>query len=163
MSTFDPELFMSQTTEGEMSTHSTPIPEGDFIATVDDAKPREIETKDGARVVLDVTLELVGRDGGQPIDDLKADLGRQKITVRDSLFLDIDASGAISTAKGQNVRLGRLREAVGQNTGGVWSPTMLKGAGPVVVRVTQRPDKDDPETVYNGFGKIAPVAPGIPA
>ena len=34
--TFDPDLFMSQEVEGEMETKYTPVPDGDYISTIDD-------------------------------------------------------------------------------------------------------------------------------
>jgi len=54
-------------------------------------------------------------------------LGREP-KVRQSLMLDVRADGALEFGKGKNVGLGRVREALGQNsTGRPWSFPMLGG------------------------------------
>ena len=53
----------------------------------------------------------------------------------------------------KNVKLGRLREALGQNKNGqAWSFGMLKGAGPIKVSI--EPDKKNPED-YSRVVKVA--------
>ena len=113
---FDPDSFMSAQVEGEMSTDFTPIPEGEFTAVISDVKARQAKSS----TIMDVSWQ---------IDDAEvaAITGRDTNTVRQSVFLDMTESGGLDFAKGANVSLGRLREALGQNLPGVWSPSMLIG------------------------------------
>ena len=48
------------------------------------------------------------------------------------MFLDMDENGDLELGKGKNVDLGRLREALGQNTGGNWSPSQLVGSSATI-------------------------------
>ena len=116
-SVFDPDTFLSSTTTEASSTEYVPVPEGEYLAVVTKVAARATERAK----ILDVTWE---------IDDeaVKAETGLEHPTVRQSVFLDVNEQGALETGKGKNVDLGRLREAVGQNTPGQpWSPTMLEG------------------------------------
>lgn len=153
-STFDADSFLNQQTDESMSTRMDPVPEGDYHAVIKDVGLRE----SGEYKILDISWDLVsGADGGD-LDALQSQLGRQNITVRQSLFLDINEVGGLDVGPNKNIRLGRLREILGQNKSGApWSPRMLEGAGPVVVRVTQRPDKNDDSIIYNDVGRFAAV------
>ena len=65
------------------------------------------------------------------IDDpaLAERLERDRLTSRQSVFLDMGPDKKLETGKNKNIGLGRLREAVGQNTPGQpWAPSMLEGA-----------------------------------
>ncbi len=139
-STFDAELFLNQSVEGESETRYTPIPEGDYIAMIDEKLAmREINDSP----VLDVTYVIDD-------EELRAKLDMERLTVRQSIFLDIDETGNIALGTNKNVKLGRLREALGQNTSGqTWNPGMLAGAGPLKIKVIQRPDTNDPTIIYN--------------
>lgn len=139
-SVFDPDAFMNQTVEGENDTKFEPIPEGEYPAVIDTIQFRSVDTKAGPRVVLDVMYEL--QDAA-----VKEQLGRDSLKVRQSIFIDTTPSGAIDLGRGKNVGLGKLRAAVNQNTPG-WQPAMLQGAGPVLVKVGHRPDKNDPSVVF---------------
>jgi len=113
---FDPELFTGTAVEGEMSTEFTPIPEGEFNAIVSGVKAREAK----GHVMLDVSWD---------IDDaaVAEATQRDKNTARQTLFLDMTESGGMDMGKGKNIQLGKLREALGQNGPGAWSPSMLEG------------------------------------
>ena len=74
----------------------------------------------------------------------------ERISVKQSLFLDIDGSGALAFGANKNVKLGKLREALGQNNPGQsWNIQMLAGAGPLRIKVGSRPDKNDSTIIYN--------------
>lgn len=155
MSMFDPDAFLSGTVDQEMDTSIPPIPEGNYKAIVEEVGARE----SGEYKLLDVTYELLEGEMGEGLDEIKEQLGRKKLTVRQSIFLDVDESGAIAIGDGKNIGLGRLREAAGQNRSGQpWSPLMLKGVGPLVIGVTQRPDKNDETKVYNDVRRVAAAA-----
>lgn len=126
MSQFDPDTFLSVTVESELSTETTPIPDGEYTASVKDVSARQ----SGDFMLLDVTWS---------IDDaaLAEHIGIKNPTVRQSCFLDMTAQGNLDIGKGKNVQLGRLREALGQNTPRPWAPGMMIGCV-AVIRTQQR-------------------------
>ena len=114
---FDPDTFMSMSTEEADETSFRPIPEGEFNAVITKIEGR---TPKG-NSILDVTWA---------IDDeaVRAETGMENPSVRQSLFLDITSSGGLERGPNKNVQLGRLRAALGQNNPGQpWSPSMLEG------------------------------------
>lgn len=148
-SVFDPEAFLNSTTDQPSETKFTPVPGGDYRALIDDIKLRVAKES----TILDVTWQLLE----VPQDVLEV-LGRDKALVRQSLFLDIE-NGVLATGANRNVQLGRVREAVGQNASGqVWSPRMLKGAGPAQLRLEVKPRKDDASIMENVITRVAKLA-----
>lgn len=152
---FDPAAFLQNTIGDSLSTSYVVVPEGEYNATigeVDDACFRQIETRDGPRVVLDVPWI---------IDDAAvAEITHRKENrVRQGIFLDVilDTQGRIvglDLAKGANVPLGRLRQALGQNKPGApWSFGMLSG-GSAVVEVTHSVDGD---RIYANVTSVRPL------
>lgn len=143
MSAFNPEAFMSGETEGAMETHYTPIPEGDYPAFIQDVKPKEVNDTP----VLDVLFKVTD-------DKLAKDMDMEDVIVKASIFCDVDGKGNLQFGANKNVKLGKLREACGQNNAAkAWAPLMLVGGGPLIIRVTQRPDKNDSETIYNDVSR----------
>lgn len=138
MSVFDPDSFLETSTEGAMDTQYKPIPVGEYAAVIEDIKLQSFPGKDGEeRHVLNVIYNIID-------SDLLAELERDKVTVRQSIWLDLTPTGAFDLGPGKNVGLGKLRAAVGQNHGS-WAPRMLKGAGPLLVNVGHRPAKNSDE------------------
>lgn len=117
---FDEDAFMSSTSEGEMSTEMIPVPVGEYQAIVKKVATRSGSSEKGDWAVLDVTWSI--DDAG-----VTEATGMDSPSVRQSIFLDVSESGGLDLGKGKNVGLGRLREALGQNTGAAWSPSMLEG------------------------------------
>lgn len=113
---FDADTFKSSTVTGENDTVFTPIPEGEYQALAGKVDVRQAKSS----IILDITWE---------IDDaaVEAVTGRDKNSARQSIFLDITESGGLDMSKGKNVQLGKLREALGQNGPGAWSPSMIEG------------------------------------
>jgi hypothetical protein len=141
---FDLDTFMNSVTNEAGSTVLEPVPVGEYPATVDDLKPRNTKT---GRLILDVIWNIED-------DDLRAQLHRERVTVRQSVFIDTTPAGAIDFTKGKNVQLNRVREALGQNKEGeAWSPMQLRGAGPARITVSQRID-DDTGNVYNDVKQV---------
>src|SRR5690606_13053223 len=105
MSVFDPELFMQQTVDEANDTQYLTVPAGEYHAVIEKVDiPADRKNKDGDPIYpLDVTWEILD-------EGVKAQLGRDKVTVRQSIFLDITESGALDMGKGKNVPLGKLRE-----------------------------------------------------
>ena len=84
--------------------------------------------------------------------------GLDRPMVRQDIWLDLDESGRIAQGKNKNVRLGRVRSAVGQNTDGQpWSPSQLRGAGPVLIMVGHRYNKETGEGPYSDVKRITKV------
>ena len=143
MSAFDLDKFMEQSADVGSTTFE-PIPQGEYTAIIDDAVLRTA----GDGVVLDVTFLLQD-------EAVKARLGRDKLSVKSGFFLDTTPNGGFDMSKGKNIKLNKLREAVDQNKPG-WKVPMLKGAGPLKVLVSLRPDKNS-DAIYNdvkSFGKM---------
>lgn len=155
---FDADTFMNETLDDALDTKVVPIPEGEYEATIEDVVVRQFESKKidektGApRVIttLDITYLLLDNRVAQ-------ELGRETVKVRGNIFLDLNEFGKIDTSKGKNISLGRLREAVRQNTPGQpWAFGMLKGAGPVMIKVTQRPGDSD-DVIYNDVKSVTGI------
>ena len=150
---FDPEVFMNQTIDSPMSIDWELPPEGYFQAMVDDFDTSEKFFRRGSSdkgpwVIFNCPFSILD-------PAVLAKLGRDKVVVRGGWFLEFDGA-ALSTDKSKNVMIGRLRNALGQNSG-TWSLPMLKGAGPVMVQVKHRADKNDPEKKYAEVVNVAPV------
>lgn len=146
---FDANQFLDQQIEGANDTKIIPIPVGEYTGVADEVKPRTWTSKDKTQsgVVVDITWNL---------DDqaLKDSLGRQKVTVRQSIMLDLTESGSIDMSKGRNIGLGRLREALGLN-----DPSVPFAFAQIVgkiakVSVSQRVDGEDIYNDVKGLAKL---------
>lgn len=148
-SVFDPETFLHLEIDSAMETAYTPVDEGEYEAYIEDVEASVVKTQDGDKGVLNVTYALTE-------ESVKASTGMDHPTVRQTLWLDFDDSGSLLFGKQKNVKLGRLREAVGQNVDGrPWSPSQLIGAGPVVIRVTHRYNKETGDGPYANVTRVA--------
>ena len=147
MSAFNPDVFLNTETDSANSSTYTPVPEGEFTASIKAIKPRVLT--DG-RAVLDVTWT---------VDDEVArnETGMAEPSVRQTLWLDTTESGGLDFGKGKNVGLGRLREAVGQNQAGKpWAPGMLVGQV-AKVKVGHSIDKRDGVTINADVKAVLPM------
>jgi hypothetical protein len=125
------------------STSFDPIPAGTYTAMIEDAEPRAVTTRSGQGVVLDITYLLQA-------PAVAAKLGRNRLPVRQGIFLDLTPDGRLDMSRGKNVALNRVRAALGQNNPGqLWNLRMLKGAGPLKVVVRLGPDKNSRDVIYN--------------
>jgi len=151
MSSFDADTFLSTTVEGEMETHFTPVDEGEYTAMIEDIAAREVTGNQGTTPVLDVMYNVLD-------EEVKEKMGMDKVIVRQSIFLDVEEDGRLALGQpNKNIKLGKLRDALGQNGSGPWSFHDLKGAGPLVIKVSQRADKNDPSIVYNDVQRTAAI------
>ena len=111
---FDPQSFLDMTIEGSNDTVIVPVPVGEFNAVVEKVDVRQWVSKaDPTKSGL--TLEVLWS-----IDDaeVKALLGRDKVTCKQGVMLDITEAGGLDMGKGRNVGLGKLRQALGLNEPG---------------------------------------------
>jgi hypothetical protein len=141
---FDPDEFMNQSVDQANDTHYVPIPEGDYIAIVD-AVGKPMLTDEG-RIYMHIVWHIDS-------ENLRKSLEREKVTTRQTLWLDVDGNGKLDTGRGKNVPLGRLREALGLNSSGPFRYDQMVGR-PAYIKVTQRKDKDE---IYDGVKSVAPV------
>lgn len=147
MSTFNPDTFLNTEANEANSTEYTPVPEGEFTASIKSIKPRVLS--DG-RAVLDVNWI---------VDDEAArqETGMAEPSVRQTLWLDVTDAGGLDFGRGKNVGLGRLREAVGQNQSGKpWAPGMLVGQV-AKVKVSHSIDKRDGKTIQADVKAVLPL------
>jgi hypothetical protein len=139
MSQFDPSVLLDQFITGTLDTKVAPCPEGEYVAVIDSVNPRPWNSKDGTKagVALDVFWAI--DDAG-----VKAQLGRDKIIVKQGIMLDLDPTGQrLDVSKGKNINLGRLREALGMNDAGTpFSFNMLPGQA-AKVKVSHRIDGEE--------------------
>ena len=150
-SVFDPDTFMHQEVETQMETIFTPVNEGEYNAYIDTLEASTVNTQDRGTVpVLYVTYAITD-------DEVKEELEMEKPTVRQMLWLDFDEqTGGLASGKNKNIKLGNIREAVGQNIDGQpWSPTQLIGAGPVVIKVGHRFNKETGEGPYADVQRVS--------
>lgn len=140
---FNPDTFMSTETTDANATTYEPVPEGEFQAVIDSVQPRV--TPKGTPL-LEVTWQI----------DAPGIEAAHERKVRQTIWLDVTESGGLATGKGKNVQLGRLREAVGQNTPGQpWSPSMLLGnVASVTVKHRFSEDGSEIYTDVKGVTKV---------
>jgi hypothetical protein len=137
---FDPDTFMQQTVDAPLETEFKICPAGEYPSMIDDFDSSafeqiDFEYKKGARAGEPGTMTKFNCPFVINDDRAKQELGRDKVIVYATLLLDIDENGGIATGQNKNVKLGQIREAVGQNQAGSWSVAQLRGAGPLMVKV----------------------------
>lgn len=121
---FDAQAFMQATFEGANDTISIPVPAGEHPAVAEKVdlvawQGKADPTKGGLK--LNILWEIAS-------DDVREITGRSKNVVRQDIMLDLTPDGRLDMGKGMNVRLGRLREAVGLNRPGEpFSFAMIQG------------------------------------
>ena len=149
--TFDPEVFLAQQHTGSLDTRVPPLPEAEYPALIDNVELREVNFRDGGKgLALNVMCLVEG-------PEVKEACGVPSKRVRYNFLLDLAPDGSLDMSNSKNLRLGRLREAIGQNTERPWSFLDLKGQ-PVKVRVKHTPDKNDPEVVYDEVASVTALA-----
>jgi len=131
---FDPNAFFDQVVESAGSTEATPIPAGEYLATIDKKEVVQWSKKDDPSI-SGLKLKVTWSLEDQPVRDL---LGRDKVTVVQDIMLDLIDHGTLDMGKGRNVELNRLRAAVDLNVSG-FSFNQLDGH---MARVTVKQDQD---------------------
>lgn len=144
---FNPESLLDITVDAPLSTRENLVPESEYEGEIKSVKGRQTTSDKGTYNWLDVSVELAGNQmtpNGQTITQV---VGRPNALVNYSMILDINDAGGLSAEQGKNVSLGRLREAVGQNKSGPWTPRNLVGCR-ARFTIKHRFDKNDPSKVY---------------
>lgn len=120
MSTFDPNLILNAETTEANDTQLIPVPESDdgYMAVISKVEIRTAGDKPVAELHWDIDDQQV-----------QAATGRDKNTVRQTVWLDLTPHGTLDMSKGKNTGLGKVRDAVGQNQAGKpWSFGTLQGS-----------------------------------
>lgn len=147
---FNPDQFLDMQVTETNDTKVIPVPVGEYTAVITDVKCRQWQAKDDpskSGLALDLQWEL---------DDaaVKELLGRDKVTVKQDIMLDITESGGLDMGKGRNVSLGKLREAMGLNVAGQpFAFSMLNGRVAKVV-VSHRIDGEQIYAKVKGVAKL---------
>lgn len=150
MSAFDPNVFLNQEVSGANETKFTPIPEGEYQGYIDDVGLDSYQDQP----VLVLTYALLDNDG-----KLGKLLNSDKPTVQDRIFLDMNDDGSIAFGPNKNIRLGKVREAVSQNDPKKkWNFNMLRGAGPVLLKVSHTFHKTTGEGPYSRIDRVVKAA-----
>ena len=142
MSTFDPKLLEEAIIDAPNATSFEPIPEGVYPAICDGFEIRTAKTEDGDRAILRLMWSIMD-------DSVKELLGREVVISRQDIWLDLNTDGSIATGPGQNVQLGRAREACKINKVKGFNFAMFRDAGPVNATIVQKPDKKTGEIYSN--------------
>ena len=120
---FDTDTFLSSSVEGEMDTEFPVVPAGEYPAHIEKLDTRSGVSDKGPWAVMDIYWAI---NDGKVLEEMERD---DPPLVRQSIFLDLTEDGSgLALGKGKNVQLGRLREALGQNAPGPWSPGQLIGS-----------------------------------
>lgn len=144
MSVFDKDTFLNQELKGANEVKYTPVPIGEYQGFIDDLDTDAYEDTP----ILVVVYALLD-------ENLKKTLGLDKPTVQDRIFLDVEKDGSLSFGPNKNVRLGRTREAVGQNDPKKpWNFNMLRGGGPVLLKVSHRYNKTTGEGPFAQIDRV---------
>lgn len=150
----DIQSFLDSTTTEANSTVAVPVPEGEYTGIIEKVDARTWTAKDDP-TKSGITLDVVWLVDDQSVKD---QLGRDKVTVKQGIMLDLNDSGSgLDMGKGKNVQLGKLRQATGLNAPGqAFAFSMLNGRmGKILVK--HRIDKDDSEKIYAEVKGVAPI------
>lgn len=148
---FDAQSFIDQEIIGENSTFTIPVPVGDYVAIAEKFNVRQWTKKDDP-TVSGLTLEVFWNVDDQGVKDL---LGRDKVSVKQGIMLDLTDDGGLDMGKGKNVGLGKLRAALDlNNPGQAFSFNQIPGRM-AKVKVEHRPNDTNPESPYAEVRMVA--------
>lgn len=158
MSVFDAVAFENQIIDQSNETKSTPLPEGPYSALCDSVKIKSVQRKDGSSApVLEVHHQIL--DLKPEVKELFGD--REKITVRQDIWLDVTENGTLAFGPNTNLGLGRLREATGTNNGKSFTFKLLEGKGPYKIVIAHRTTENG--DVFNDVKRTEPAKANRPA
>lgn len=159
---FDPKQFMGMVVDAPMATKITPAPEGEWKCMISTLTPvvdwfdeAEWQDKKTGQKKTQPTLKVPC----EIIDDRARELvKRERLIVTYDAFLDLLPNGNLDTGEDKNVRLGALREALGQNNERNWTFERLYGAGPFIARVIHQKDERRPDDVFAKISRVVRIS-----
>lgn len=159
---FNAQEFLNKTVDAPMATSIKPCPEGEWKAMISTKIPvlewfSEAEWKDkkSGRTMTQPTVKIPV----EIIDERARELlPRETILVYYDAFMDVLANGHLDTSEDKNVRIGALREALGQNNASGWTFERLYGAGPFMAKVYhETSDKRQDGSKFAKIGRVAAI------
>lgn len=111
--TFNPDEFLNQTFDQSLDTKVIPCPVGEYQAIAEKVTVVPWAARDGSSSGLKIVILWDIQD-----DNVKAITNRDPTRVKQDQMLDLTETGQLDLAKGKNIGLGRIREALGLNTPG---------------------------------------------
>jgi hypothetical protein len=160
-SAFDPASLLDTEYDDGLRTRLTPIPEGVYQGRIKGVPAvRSGTSKEGQQwAAADFTFVIDD-------EEVKKSTQLNEPSCRFSIFLDLrpGTSQLLTEADNPNanIRLGRLKEACGIKAGRKWSLRHFDGLS-CWVRIKQRTDPDDIETVYSDVAAVAAARDKLPA
>jgi hypothetical protein len=146
---FDAQSFLEATVTSSNDTKITPVPMGEYFGIIDKVSPRQWQSKDGSQSGIALDILWLVEDAG-----VKQLLGRETVTCKQGIMLDLTPQGGLDLSRGKNVGLGRLREAVGKNEEGqAFSFAMLQGLS-AKITVSHRLNNDDTFAEVKAVAKL---------
>jgi hypothetical protein len=116
---FNPADFMNTSTETVLETSYTPVPENEYTAVVKSVEAVTLGERQSPALQVKYLIDDTS---------VRELTGMEEVLVSQTVWLDIDENtGLLAAGKNKNIKLGKLREAVGQNDGRPWMPSMLEG------------------------------------
>jgi hypothetical protein len=150
--TFDVDSFLSSTINEVNDTKIVNTPPGDYQATIGDVKVEPWNSRDGTKSGLKLLYNAAITDPA-----VVAVTGRTPTKVRGEIMLDLTESGSLDMSKGKNIRLGKLREAVGMNTAGRPFSFLALDGQMLMVKVGNRPNPEDSSIVYDEIKAVTKI------
>lgn len=152
---FNASTFLQSQTSEEGSTKRIAIPKGSYVGVCEPLNENSFRQNEARKepgrfyVFLDLVWVL------QVSEAVKAEIGRDRVTVRDSMIVDVNEQNTgLDFSKGKNISLNRRRDAVKQNQAGQpWNPSML-GGQMAMITVGHRSDGNDTYDQVDSVGKI---------
>lgn len=149
------EAFLNTQTDQALDTSLPPVPVGEYKAISEPLDKDSFSTFDYKKG------ERTGQKGYRltlywKIDDEAAGPDFNGRKVRQQFIVDVTADGnGLDFGKHKNIDLGKLREALGQNSvGQPWAPSML-GQQVAKIKTKQTFDQQDPAKVYSEVASVA--------
>ena len=146
---FDPQSFLDATVTSSNSTKIIPVPVGEYMGIIEKVEPRQWQSKDGTKTGISLDVTWIVED-----NNVREFLGRENVTCRQGVMLDVTPEGRLDTSEGKNVGLGRLREAVNKNEPGqAFSFNMLPGLS-AKISVSHRIAGEDTFAEVKGVARL---------
>lgn len=146
---FDPATFLNTTHDEAMDTKVVPCPVGEFPGLAEKVDIKPWAARDGSSSGLKLVIMWDIQD-----ESVKAVTNRDPTRVKQDQMLDLTDAGGLDFAKGKNVGLGRIREALGLNTPGEpFAFSMIQGRM-ALCKVSHRISGED---IFDEVKAIAPL------
>lgn len=147
-SMFDPDTFLDSFIEEGNETERVLIPAKVYPAYIEEVKMRNGDREDGTPWVQ-LVLKWCIEDG-----EAAALLNKDKVVLTDSFFIDLDDNGQIAVGTNKNLHLGKVRKAVGKNTGR-FSPRDLVGCRALIdVKHSVNKESGQAREEVKGYGSM---------